>query len=279
MLFSPRDGVGRARKIGGDLAAFLWSVGRIEDPWLRHSDVDSLVADDYFTEHGVTQGCVIENFSHHCESHRKPAVAVYDAWLRHYAEGLAHARSPYAYVSLGSCITVHAATYIAAHGFPIRLAGEDFHFLNKATKIGGWHASAHRPIVIEDRVSLRVPFGTGPSIEKMMQLPDPAEEKRFYDPRCFEELGQVVAAIDAADTEMLQRLICEVLGSTELEAWHRTIVAISNNVTSEEGMRLALHRNFDALRSLQWIHRLSAERYPRISYNEWLTRRSSLVMC
>src|SRR5262249_56888321 len=88
------------------------------------------------------------------------AMHRYEIFLRYYLLGLADAGSPYAFHTLGSAIAVNPMAYAMVRGFPRRLAGEDFHFLNKVAKIGSILRMGGAPIVIEGRRSHPAPFGT-----------------------------------------------------------------------------------------------------------------------
>ena len=60
----------------------------------------------------------------------------YELHLHHYVLGLAWAGSPYAFHTLGSCISVHVEHYAQVGGVPRRNGAEDFYLLNKLAKTG-----------------------------------------------------------------------------------------------------------------------------------------------
>lgn len=270
-VFGEKDGVGRARKIGADIAAHLWESGNISDPWIRNTDVDARLPSDYFSDLGEEQGCVVYDFRHmsdHANPIRARAIHVYDAWLRFYAAGLQSVGSPYGFVAIGSCLAVHAKTYIAARGFPQRLAGEDFHFLRKATKIAGWRSKNGQPIELVDRVSLRVPFGTGPSIEAMEVGSNPENERRFYDPRCFVRLREILESFKTGDPRTIVSALAttQVYDTQQLIAWERDFMRIRSQTRTPQTFEKAAHQHFDALRSLQFIRRCSQIHYPLLGF-------------
>ena len=77
--------------------------------------------------------------------------------------------------------------YAAVRGFPKRSAAEDFYLLNKIRKVGLVHSLNAQPIQLTMRASKRVPFGTGPAVEKIMTMND-IWQMPTYDPAVFTEL-------------------------------------------------------------------------------------------
>lgn len=97
------------------------------------------------------------------------ATTAYEKHLNYYVEGLTFARSPYAYHTLGSTIVADPVAYCLARGFPKRAAGEDFYLLNKLNKIAPVKSLKTDPILINARISDRVPFGTGPAVARLIK--------------------------------------------------------------------------------------------------------------
>jgi hypothetical protein len=191
---SPKEGVGRARKIGSDIALKLISDGSIRSHWIHTTDADVALPSNYFAATRSCQaGAAIYPFIHHyqndfCDQSTAQATWLHDFWLRYYAEGLRYARSPYAHISIGSCLAIHSESYSSVRGFPARSGGEDFYLLNKIAKTSQICSLSHPVIQIRCRRSNRTPFGTGPSVEKILALPDPICTFGFYHPHSFEAL-------------------------------------------------------------------------------------------
>ena len=205
-----KQGVGLARKIGVDIASYLYHQDRIRSPWVHSTDADvylpspypcseiSMVTDDdtaaciYPFQHIPVQHLPIQHspIQHssiqHSSIQHSPmnkheifqqddkaliwASRLYDFKMAHYMLGLQWAKSPYAFYSLGSTIAVHATYYCAVGGFPRRSGGEDFYLLNKLAKVGKIQNLSSSPIKIQARLSQRVPFGTGPALTTLSQL-------------------------------------------------------------------------------------------------------------
>jgi hypothetical protein len=74
--------------------------------------------------------------------------------------------SPYAYTALGSAIACTIKACRVVGGFDAYTSGEDFYFLQKLCKYGHILRYNKSKVYPASRYSSRVPFGTGPAIEK-----------------------------------------------------------------------------------------------------------------
>ena len=97
----------------------------------------------------------------------------YECYMRHYLLGLLRISNPYAFSALGSAMAFPLWAYKRVGGITPLQGGEDFYLLQKFAKTGclvrqfvepyRTHNMVVRP---QGRVSMRVPFGTGPAIAK-----------------------------------------------------------------------------------------------------------------
>ena len=120
-------------------------------------------------------------------------IIQYELHLRYYIEGLRYAGHPHAYHTIGSCFAVRADVYSAQGGMNRRKAGEDFYFLHKIIPLGNFGEINTTCLQPSPRPSLRVPFGTGPVMEKfdrgeILSLPG-------YHPEVFEDLKCYLNAV------------------------------------------------------------------------------------
>jgi hypothetical protein len=95
----------------------------------------------------------------------------YELFLRYYIEALRQTEFPYAFHSIGSAFAVNASIYAKQGGMNRKKAGEDFYFLQKIIPLGKFGEINATRVIPSPRVSNRVPFGTGPSIQKMLLEP------------------------------------------------------------------------------------------------------------
>lgn len=250
------DGVGRARKIGLDTAFRLWCDGCINSPWLHSSDADARLPRDFFaTDHADGAAVSLSPYWH--EGTASSPIAAYEIRLRHYALGLRFARSPFAYQSIGSTISVDPVAYAKVRGMPKREAAEDFHFLNKLRKVGAFVRRQGEPVVLDGRTSDRVPFGTG----RAMLDAHEGKSPRLHAPRSFALLRRLIAELNRAETTGVfapptseakddWRLIEEAL---RLLGYRDKL----DKETRKRGNRGPwVHQWFDALRTLRFIHSL-----------------------
>ena len=188
----PRQGVGKARKIGADIALRLINNGDVLTPWIMSTDADAILPGDYFNAATDELAFLLYPFLHDLPDE---AAALYEFSLLWYAYGLKFAGSNYAYPTVGSTIACQANAYAQVRGFPQRSAGEDFYLLNKLRKIGPFALADSHPIQLSSRESDRVPFGTGTGIKSIRSLPAPIRDYLFYHPQCFVSLGRFLNAL------------------------------------------------------------------------------------
>jgi len=267
-----KQGVGLARKIAGDIALALIQRGHIEHDWIRCTDADVRVPDDFFEQiHDVSSdvSTVIAPFIHVPEGDKaqQTAMAVYDEYLQSYVDGLRAAGSPYAFHTIGSLIAIRAQSYAAVRGIPRREAGEDFYLLNKLAKVGRVVSLAGNPIQIRGRLSDRVPFGTGAALHQICDALERNESYRSYDPRVFDGLAHWLSALDQfvvhSDAARLQRSV-KALEDPLGSALFQTLESMGAFTSAEQASRqvsgIQLRRRLmewnDAFRTLKLIHGL-----------------------
>ena len=202
-----KQGVGLARKIGGDIACQLALDNQLANHWVHYSDADTHLPPDYFTATDALQYHAHDFYSAAIYPYRHTpsgdsvidqATRQYEASLYYYVDNLRRAGSPYAYHTLGSCIATNIYQYSQARGFPKRSGGEDFYLLNKLAKLGAICSLNAPTLAIESRMSQRVPFGTGPAVEKIVaalgekEHITPCLNRIDYHPQCFVELAALL---------------------------------------------------------------------------------------
>ena len=258
------EGVGLARKIGCDIALALFDSGIVKSHWLHTTDADAMLPHDYFSGAESLADCVaIAHPFRHClaaDPRLACAVYLYELRLHYYVLGLRWAGSPYAFHTLGSCISVRAKSYAAVRGFPRRSGGEDFYLLNKVAKLGTVATDVTATIELEGRVSSRVPFGTGPAVARLVESAQPAASPLFYHPHSFRALKTLLENLDGLyrDQSLVdgapndQRAIA-VLKNLGIE---KALVHCARHSKDFEGWRKHFHQWFDAFRTLKFIHGL-----------------------
>ena len=256
-----KQGVGLARKIASDVALALHHHGRITSPWIYQTDADACLPQNYFTAPMPQRGCVIFPYRHvSTDSEINAAVRLYDLHMSYFVAALKKHGSAYAHPSLGSTLSIHALDYASVRGYPKRSAGEDFHILNKLSKITPLTLLPGPSIDVQARTSARVPFGTGPAlsriIENLRQQPD-GSGYLSYNYASFKLLAQGLAELNAAcknvhgDKVEFSLKVDEILTELGLQ---RVLPRLTDTSTSPNQRQRVANEWFDGLRTLRFIH-------------------------
>jgi hypothetical protein len=281
-----REGVGLARKLGGDLTAALWARGQLACPLIASSDADVTLPADYFdrlTEpvaESSASAAWLWPYRHEPggDAAIDAATVLYEISLRYYVLGLASAGSCYAYQSVGSTLCVAASAYLSVRGVPKREAAEDFHLLDKLAKVGPLRRPAVTPVRIRARASERVPFGTGRRSREIVGELASGRDFLLYSPRIFTALGAVLEGLSAfaqtgnvaALEEAVQFHVPEIaehvkLVLSELGAF-AALANASGQAPTGSVLRRRVHTWFDSLRTLRFVHRLRERCLPSLPW-------------
>lgn len=187
-------GVGLARKIAMDKAAFFFhSLGHAEYP-IASLDADTLVEPNYikevirYFETNPVAGVSI-NYAHRLDESEdqrtREAMIRYELYLRYYEQALRYTGHPHFWTCIGSAFAVRVADYVAQGGMNKRQAGEDFYFLQKMIATGRYSALTTTSVYPSPRFSERTPFGTGQSLRQILET---GGEYLTYDFQAFADL-------------------------------------------------------------------------------------------
>ncbi|MGB7415446.1 MAG: glycosyltransferase family A protein [Thermosynechococcaceae cyanobacterium] len=272
-LLPKKQGVGLARKIGGDLAVACIAHNRVASPWIHCTDADVELPLSYFGSADPDIAAAIYPFRHQ-PIHRN--ILQYEISLRYYVLQLAVAGSPYAFQTIGSLMKINVRNYVMVRGFPKRRAAEDFYMLNKLAKTGKV-VRLKTPIVsLSSRVSQRVPFGTGAAMGKLVSEP----ELQLYNPEIFGQLRDWLGLVETlwCDRTQIQTqglsswwpadaILLDILQSMALET---RLQQAYRQCSDLQHFRLFLWSWFDAFKTLKFVHALRDQRYPSQSMQEAL---------
>ncbi len=260
----PTGGAGAARRLGLDRALeYLADDG---DPLLICLDADTLVEPNYLDclqQHFANSaaGGAVVPFAHQVAESAalQQAIDRYELFLRSYVLGLRLAGSPYAFHSIGSAMACRASAYVRSGGMSQRPAGEDFYFLQNLARTGGIESVHGTCVYPAARVSDRVPFGTGPTLSRLLTAP---ADQLFYPLEAFLLLGEFLqlAVGWTADGEALQQQADQLqpfLGQFMREQKLALVVdRLRRNSPTQNQFVRALHGWFDGLKSLRLLRRL-----------------------
>ncbi|MDX9881797.1 MAG: glycosyltransferase [Prolixibacteraceae bacterium] len=172
-------GAGIARKTGMDEAVRRFHALGRRDGIIVSLDADTTVDPSYFTEiekffrlNPRHAGATI-SFQHRTDrgtmsEMQVEGIRLYEKYLHYYHDALAFTGYPFALFTIGSafCCTVEA--YVKQGGMNRRKAGEDFYFLHKLSQFGPIGEITSTCVYPSARLSDRVPFGTGPMLQRWL---------------------------------------------------------------------------------------------------------------
>lgn len=265
------EGVGRARRVGCDLALWLIWQGHIESEWIYSCDADAQWPSHYLSQSWPSDAAGIALPFQHVGDSEAPlnqATLVYELWLHHYISGLEFSASPYAFHTLGSSCGFNARCYAAVRGMPLRAGAEDFYLLNKLAKMGQIFRPAGPPVLIQARASDRVPFGTGPAVARLMASGKPQLTPFFYHQNNFNALKQVLKCFPQWLTRQepeihqnLLRLLPEALADAATAqllklGLPKAIKHARSNSENVQQRERQLHTWFDGFKTLKFLNGL-----------------------
>lgn len=188
-------GVGLARKIGMDIAVKHFLDTQNPNGIIVSIDADCTVSKNFFakiensykTEKKLN--CTIHNF-HHRVGAKHPQlenpIRQYEKYIRYFSRQLQEIGFPYYYHTIGSCFSILANAYVSVGGMGRQQGGEDFYFLQKIFALGSVKELQEVFVYPMARFSDRVPFGTGPSLQKIID--EPNKQMSVYSRKSFQEL-------------------------------------------------------------------------------------------
>lgn len=261
------SGVGLARKLGMDEAVNRFEQIRNSDGIIVNIDVDCTCSNNYFTALEMqfankrTKACSIR-FEHPHKGNdftkeNYEAIIQYELYLHYYILSLRKTGHPFAFHTIGSAFAVRASVYAMQGGMNKRKAGEDFYFLQKVIPLGGFTELNDACVYPSPRSSVRVPFGTGASIEKLLKSEKGVYET--YDLIAFEDLEFffrcVVLFYSTGNFNELLMEIKEPLKSFLLaHDYLNHITEIQRNTATEKAFMLRFYRWFNAFMVLKYMN-------------------------
>lgn len=174
-LPSKHAGAGWARKTGMDWAISHFNHFDHSNGTIVSLDADATVEKNYFQaieeffrEFPNTVGATLY-FEHPISNCIVPeAIIYYELYMRYYKHALDHCGFPHSMYTVGSCFAVKSGAYVAQGGMNRKKAGEDFYFLHKLIPLGEIGEVKTTTVFPSSRLSNRVPFGTGPSLQRYL---------------------------------------------------------------------------------------------------------------
>ncbi len=272
-----KAGVGLARKVGMDEAVRMFR--KIDqDGAIVCYDADCRCDENYLVEIEKAYNLPETNsgiifYEHQLNRENHEAILNYELYLRYYINAIRFTGFPFAHQTLGSCITVRCSIYEKVGGMNTRKAGEDFYFLNKTIPHGGFKEINSTTVRPSDRISDRVPFGTGKAINDILNS---NEVYSVYHPNSFEDLKLFFDKIDlfwVEDKWEIPKTLISFLG----DEWETEIISLKSQVNSKNQFNKRFFSWFDAFKILKYIHHNRIYFYNDVELGEaleWLRART-----
>lgn len=276
--------VGLARKTGMDEAVRRFDLLGNPGGIILNIDADCTVKSNYFeavfTEMaGKTDrmACSIY-FEHPLAGDYFPeevyrSVALYELHMRYFVRGLSYAGFPYVHHTVGSAIAIKTSAYVRAGGMNRRQAGEDFYFIQKLLPAGYFFNLTSTTVYPSPRISLRVPFGTGPVISRLTESPD--ARLYSYNPGAFDELRRLFSMVDGLYKEEPGSVECRYselppgirhfISSGE---WAAKINEIRSNTSGKDSFRKRFFNWFNMFRIVKYLNSVHVSLFAKVPVEE-----------
>ena len=270
-------GAGLARKTGMDQAVRRFAeIGR-EDGIIVSLDADTTVDKNYFTEieghfkkYKKHVGATIK-FAHQTgeieDEHHRQGIKLYETYLHYYKNAMAFTGFPHAIYTVGSAFALRAGAYVKQGGMNRKQAGEDFYFLHKLAQLGTIGEINSTSVYPSARISDRVPFGTGPALQKWVQGDESL--RQTYSFRAFQDLKQLFSLLpqlyelDVFEVQPILGQLPEVLFSfLNEEGFDQALSEICSNVGGFENFKKRFFVWFNAFKILKYLNFAHPAFYP-----------------
>lgn len=271
-------GVGYARKIGMDEALRRFDEINNTDGAIVSLDADTIVSTEYFNTiinefylQKKRRACVFQfthNFDTELYSEKEiEACKKYEAYLRYFKHCLKYCGYSTPIHTIGSCFGVKAPEYAKSGGMSCRQGGEDFYFLHKLSSLT--QIAEIKKIIVfpSPRVSERVPFGTGPSVKKIIE----SIEYKIYNFELFKILKDFYASIEKyflqENHNYLDIIPSEIIEFTGKKKLIETIEELKSNCSNLNSFKKRFFFVFDAFFIIKFLN-FSSEKFPHLKNQE-----------
>jgi glycosyltransferase involved in cell wall biosynthesis len=273
-----KAGVGMARKIGMDESVRRFDSINEKDGVIVCFDADCLCSANYlaeieriYSENNETNAALVY-FEHDIEAlHEKTdnqeAIINYELHLRYYVQALKFAKFPFAYHTVGSCITVTSSAYQKQGGMNVRKAGEDFYFLQRIFPLGNIRNITTTKITPSARPSDRVPFGTGKAVGDFLK--NSLKEYATYNPKIFRDFRRFNEYLPKIWQLKMPGDFIELMpesfsGYLENIDFKTQVSKIKKNCKSSNAFIQSMYSWFNGFRTLKYVHHARDNFYPDV---------------
>jgi len=261
-------GAGLARKSGMDEAIRRFSLLERPEGIIVSLDADTLVEENYLTEIASYFrqkpehiGATITFFHQTKGLERKQlqGIQLYEEYMDYYKNALGFTGYPYPMFTVGSAFAVKAEAYVKRGGMNRRQAGEDFYFLQNLVQLGPVGEITRTTVHPSARLSDRVPFGTGPVLQKWMNgeedLTQTYNFQAFIDLKQFFDLrNQLFKSSEANYRKLLEKLPVAVSSFLKEADFWAEIRDLNANCSTLPAFQKRFFQKFNAFKILKFLN-------------------------
>jgi glycosyltransferase involved in cell wall biosynthesis len=272
-------GVGLARKIGMDLAVSHFLHNGNAQGIIVSLDADCTVSENFLVtifdafSDDKRLNTTVHNFFHRVEKNNpqmenmENAVRQYEDYIRYFREMLKQTGFPYYYHTIGSAFAVTADAYVRVGGMGRQQGGEDFYFLQKVFALGNVKELNDAFVYPMARFSDRIPFGTGPALQKIMEEPDGT--LKVYSRKSFSELKRLFEIKDSLfkkENKDLLTAMSQLHPSLAefllLNGFPEDMVDCNKNSASLATFQKRFFHHFNAFRIIKYLNAVHPDPFP-----------------
>ena len=264
-------GVGLARKIGMDQAAWRLLKSECKTKIIACFDADATCSKNYLVElekhwlnYPKTEACSI-HYEHPISGNAYSesiynGITQYELHLRYYVQAGKYIKHPHSYQTVGSSMACSASAYLRFGGMNKNKAGEDFYFLQKIIPHGNFYQLNSTTVFPSPRASHRVPFGTGRAMTKHLEANN--NDYLTYNINSFLSLkplfelapNRLFMADKAAANVFLNQLEPSVIDFLISNQFADAIEEINSNTSTQASFYKRFFQWFDAFKMLKYMN-------------------------
>lgn len=261
-------GAGLARKCGMDEAIRRFNLLNKPEGIVVSLDADTLLEANYlieiehFFKHNPDHVGATIAFSHQTEGLAEKhleGIRLYEKYMEYYKNALEFTGYPYPMFTVGSAFAVKAEAYVKRGGMNRRQAGEDFYFLQNLAHFGQVGEITGTTVHPSARLSNRVPFGTGPVLQKWMNgkedLTQTYNFQSFIDLKQFFDLRNQLFKIDEKNySTLLRSLPSPVEKFLKDDSFRIEIQNLNSNCSTLSAFQKRFFQQFNAFKILKYLN-------------------------
>lgn len=279
-------GAGLARKSGMDEAVRRFNLLEKPNGLIVSLDADTLVSQNYFVEienhfkeNPKNVGATI-SFQHQInglsEKHLK-GIQLYEKYLNYYKKALDFTGYPFSMFTVGSAFAVIADAYVKRGGMNRRQAGEDFYFLQNLVQIGKVGEIASTKVFPSARLSDRVPFGTGPILQKWMKgeedLTLTYNFQAFSDLKKFFDIKEELFKIDETEfNNIILGLPESIIKFIQHDNFWNELNDLNINCSTPKSFQTRFFQKFNAFKILKYLNFAHEEFFNKENLDEQIIK-------